>query len=629
VLTNSKTDNRILWLTKILLGLCLLTPLLASDSFLFPYTSPKGFAFRILMEIAAVFWFYLALKYPEFRPKKTALNWAVLVFLAVWILSALTGVDFNLSFWGNLERMFGIWGLIHFVLFFFILQAIFKTRGDREFLLKISLGASSFISLLAIGQKFMDLGDLMPMTGRVFGTLGNPAFLATYLIFNIFFAGYLALSSRNRTSLIYYFLLVVNCFALFLTGTRGAFLGLLAGIAVLLASFGFFHPQKNVRRYSVVVLILFLILFGSIFAFRNSALVQKSEILQRLTSISLEDTTAQNRLILWQKAWLAWQEKPILGFGAENYEVAANKYFDPRLNPYEAWYDKAHNFIFDYGVTLGWLGLLSYLSLFFSALSCLWKARSRNSFLLMTFGSLFLAYLVQNFFVFDTFAAYLMLFFILAMISGAPEEEKENSSPPRKINFSPFKKSLWVILAIFVVFSIYSLNFKPLLAGYRANQILSSPVLDAKQTTRLLKEALDLKTFASPEIIYQITMDHLSKIEDNPQLAADRDFFELSSVELLKTVQDHPQQARYYVALAWLNLYFYDQPDKNKLALVADWGRKIKILAPAKKEAYLILTAVHFLANEKSQAEQVIEEAYGIDKDLGDRVKAYWESLNR
>ncbi|MBU1102210.1 hypothetical protein KJ853_00955, partial [Patescibacteria group bacterium] len=93
----SKIDKKILWLIKILLGLCLAAPLFVSSGLLFPYTAPKAFAFRILVEIAAVFYFYLCLRYPAFRPKKTPLILTVLAFLGIWFLSTLLSVDFSLS----------------------------------------------------------------------------------------------------------------------------------------------------------------------------------------------------------------------------------------------------------------------------------------------------------------------------------------------------------------------------------------------------------------------------------------------------------------------------------------------------------------------------------------------------
>ncbi|TSC52900.1 MAG: Uncharacterized protein LiPW39_509 [Parcubacteria group bacterium LiPW_39] len=279
--------------------------------------------------------------------------------------------------------MIGIWGMLHFVLFFLMLGAVFQIKKEWLNLLKISVGVSSLVALLAIIQKFTSLGLLIPQTERVFGTIGNAGFLGTYLIFNIFFAAYLlfeAILSRRKILFavcpapsllwcgVYCALLIVNCLALFFTGTRGAILGLLAGIIVFLllwATKNFYFLWKSEKNLTsqppfkrgargvkipAIILLTIIVFIGLLFLARDSAFVKNNSVLSRLTAFSLSDTTTQNRLLLWGGAWQAWQEKPILGWGPENFEIAANKYFDSRLAPYEAWYDRAHNFIFDYGV---------------------------------------------------------------------------------------------------------------------------------------------------------------------------------------------------------------------------------------------------------------------------------------
>ena len=694
----SKTDNRILWLVKILLGLCLVTPIFVTSSLLFPYTSIKAFSFRIIVEIAAVFYFYLVLKKsPLITPPFSKgglggiLTLAVLAFLLTTFLSAIFGVDSYLSFWGNLERMLGFFGILHFAAFFLMLAGIFKTEKSWFNLLKISVAVSSLISLLAILQRFTSLGLIMPQTGRVFGTIGNPAFLGSYLIFNIFFVGYLLIiqlqSSKNPSTsaalgglrsgnkgkngllpersgakskaliTAYCLLLIVNCIALLLTQTRGAILGLAAGAMLCLILFALFYPAKNYRKYFLPVLILILIFGGFIFAFRNSAFVKSNPDLNRIASVSIKDVTAQNRLILWQKAWSAWQERPILGWGQENYETALNKYFDAQLLPYEAWYDRAHNFIFDYGVAGGWLGLIAFLSLVGIATFYLkkisqrdfsnsqklkenkWKNKQseetstginfRILILSILFSGMILAYLVQNLFVFDTFVSYLVLFFVLALINFyyiASTQEKSEESKIKTPSLNLGKKILLTGLAIIVIFSIYFLNIKPISASFLANQILSLNSQNYNQAEPLLKEALDLKTFASDEIVYQTALDYLDKIQSAPQLTENENFYKLVSSYLTQTINRSPAQARNYVALAWLNLYFSSQNPERINSAIAQ-GEKIKALAPIKKDAYLILVAAYSLNNEKQKAENEIVQAKQIDAALGKQVEEYYNNI--
>jgi O-antigen ligase len=670
------SDLYVLWLVKILLAFCLLIPLFVSSSLLFPYTAPKAFVFRILVEIAAVFYFYLALKHPEFRPKKTALNLAVLAFLAIYFLASFLGADFYLSFWGNLERMLGFWGLVHFALFFLMLISVFQNQKDWQNLLKISVGVSALVALLAICQHFFGLGNLLTQVSRVYSTIGNPAFLGTYLLFNIFFAGYLFWASRGKEK----WLFAASCFllavGLFFTGTRGALLGLLVGLVVFL-SLLFFLPLfvKNLqappflkapqqlppfkrggegrfRKWSAICLILIFVLAGLLFSFRHISFVQNNSVLSRLTSISLSGATIQSRLLLWQNAWQAWQAKPILGFGLENFEVAVVPFLSPQMADYEVYsFDRAHNFVFDYGVSGGWLGLLGYLAIFIVSFFYFLKLanqpnqsntvmlanmavfdqkkREQYFYFLATFGSLLVAYLVQNFFVFDTFISYLMLFFVLAFVNFIWQERKEKKPVAGKNKIILLKTSQKVYLGaaiLLVIFSVYSFNIKAIKAAYLGNQILSLPPESFQQVEPILNKMLALKTFASGEIIYQVTLDYLDKINKVPQSAQNENFYRITSERLIKTIERSSAQGKNYIALAWLDLYFSGQ-HQERIGEALKLGERAMELSPSRKDAYLILTAAYTLLDEDQKAEEIVKQAEMIDAGLGKKVREYWEKL--
>ena len=63
----------------------------------------------------------------------------------------------------------------------------------------------------------------------------------------------------------------------------------------------------------------------------------------------------------------AFKERPLLGFGPENFERALQGHFDSRLfqEEYlgEIWFDRAHNIFVDTLVTVGLAGVLAYLVL--------------------------------------------------------------------------------------------------------------------------------------------------------------------------------------------------------------------------------------------------------------------------
>ena len=707
----SKKDNKILFLVKILLGLCLAVPLLAWSGVIFPYTVPKVFAFRILVEVAAVFYLYLMLKYRypflSFRGQNPSqppfskggekqnpplfkgglggiLGLSILVFFLISFLSALLGIDFYTSFWGNLERGGGVFGLLHFVVWFLMLASVFngdgvgkeikenkvaRSRGGEASLrdgflyqlIKISVFISSLISLLAISQHFFGLGNLLPQVDRVYSLIGNAGILGSYLIFNIFLAVYLSLRSsgnQKRVFTIGYWLLAIG---LIFSGTRGAWLGLLAGAVVFLIIMAWQPQQKKWRKIAVGCLAVIFVLVASLFVIRDSSFAQDDPILYRLTSISLSGATVQSRLILWQGAWQAWQAKPWLGSGPENFEAAMGPYLSPRLSNFEAYaFDRAHNFIFDYGVEAGWLGLISYLIMIGMAVRALAKSLllerseaksktketdssthvadaalaqgARNDFYFSaTFFSLLVAYLVQGLFIFDSFVSYLMLFFILALISFLRKNSLDNTYPveagkQREAGFSLHKKFIFSFIVFCLLLIVYFFNLKPFLAANYASQLLSLPVSEASEMTSRLKTILSLDTFASSEITYQVTLNYIEKISQDPALAQDEEFYSVASTELSRIIERSPNQPRNYIALSWLDLYFSGQ-QKTRIDQSLQLAQKVQKLSPNKKDAYLLLVAGYSLSSQLQKAAQAVDQALAIDGKMGEEVRGYYNKL--
>jgi O-antigen ligase len=636
----SKNDNYILKTIKVLLFFCAAIPVFASRLFLFPYTAPKAFLFRIIIEITLGLYLYLILKGSAPKPwkffsGKNVVSLAVIFLAAAWFLSSIVGIDSNASFWGTFERMIGFWGILHFAVFYFLLINVFREKGDWALLLKISVAASFVIAVLGILQRFIGLGSLLPQTSRIASLIGNASFLATYLLTNLFFVAYLFLKEiiaekkepRFSRAGIYIFIFVIIFCAMFLTATRGALLGFFAGAIIFSAVF-IFWGKGNARRYFAGILLFFILLAVFAFVFRESVFFQNNSVLRRFSSMTFEDSSVKNRLMLWRGAWGAWQEKPILGWGSESFETAINKYFDPRLNYDEAWYDRAHNFIFDYGVSGGWLGLLSYLSLFGAGVFCLVKIRRRDFFFFVVFSSLLAAYLIQAFFVFDIFISYLMLFLTLGIIavysSGFPQNGENIKSKHHKICFG--KKTALALAAILIVFSVYSFNIKPLYASYLANSAIALPVENYEQVNLLFERAENFNIFGSNEIAYQITLDYLEKMNSAPELAKNEEFFELSSANLKKDIDISPLQIKNYIALAWLNLYFSGK-DSGRIGEAIVLAQKAKELALAKKDGYMVLAAAYAMSGSNVKAREVVREAAAIDAGLGKIIEKYLDKF--
>jgi len=80
------------------------------------------------------------------------------------------------------------------------------------------------------------------------------------------------------------------------------------------------------------------------------------------------DGSVSGRLLLWSSALKAFRERPVLGWGAENFDYGFDKYYNPQFyrgGINETWSDRAHNWFLDFLVMGGALGLAFYLAIFY------------------------------------------------------------------------------------------------------------------------------------------------------------------------------------------------------------------------------------------------------------------------
>ena len=191
---------------------------------------------------------------------------------------------------------------------------------------------------------------------------------------------------------------------------------------------------KTLRKKLLLVILVLTLITGTGFYFRDSSVV-KSIPASRIFDISFSTETFRDRTIVWSMAWNGFKDRPIFGWGQENFPEIFYKHYEPRFyRPGMAWFDRAHSVFFDYLAETGVVGLLSYLSIF---VVLFWQVfvrtrkyikeqsagsedqkLSREKEWSPSLGALFVAapvaYLVQGLVLFDVLAMYLPLFIFLA-----------------------------------------------------------------------------------------------------------------------------------------------------------------------------------------------------------------------
>ena len=214
----------------------LFTPFLIDTATYFPFIIAKATAFRLIVEAMLVIWVLWLVGNRTFKGNSTSLLpltplvKAVLIFGVILFISAIFGVDFNFSLFSGNERVEGVFGIWHFIIFFLALATTFD-YFKIEKILKIQVGIGTLYSIIAI-LAYSGIGTITArMTGnRLAGYTGNPSFFATYLLFNAFLALYFYFRQYTFDKRLFNWWLPVflgQSFLIFVTLTRGVMICLL------------------------------------------------------------------------------------------------------------------------------------------------------------------------------------------------------------------------------------------------------------------------------------------------------------------------------------------------------------------------------------------------------------------
>jgi O-antigen ligase len=454
--------------SKFFLHAAVFSVILVSTSTLFPFIVGKYVWFRTVVDLALIFFLAGLMFNPDAghyisRLKqlfKSPVTIAVTAFAAFFVLASFFGVRPSFSFWSNFERGEGGLQILNLYVFFVLLATLFREDRDWRKMFWLSMGAASLMILYGIiagfGGSFGGWGQIGPVFGepgfRFEGSLGNSEYVPGYLVFIMFFASYLLLSvkrswgSPQSTGLIALILFFFT-FCL-MSGTRGAFVGLIAGALATVVYIGIY--KKPWRKWLIAGAAIMVMTVALLVHFRPAPFVKyfpgASSILRlSLSEHDLADLTT--RFVMWDTAVQGWKERPLLGWGPENFLVLFDKHYEIRYyNPeagFGAWFDRAHSTVFDYLAQIGALGLLSYLAIFVCLGLLLLKKKwreaakldSRRAIIQGLFLGIIVTYLVQGTVLFDVFALYLPLFTLFAFAVyyfrlAEPAEKKSIQTKP-------------------------------------------------------------------------------------------------------------------------------------------------------------------------------------------------------
>ncbi len=616
--------------------MALLTPFMVYKDLLFPFVTSKAFYLRIVVELALPFYVYLLVVRPQARPDlKNPLNLAIMAFWAINLVTSFTGVNVVKSMWGNFERMGGTYYLLHMTLVYFYLLALSKLSPNVfSYFLKAAVWVAGVLGVYGI---FTALGmpPLVtdPSLPRISIFFGNPIYVGSFMILPMFLAAFFALQSTSTGGKVFYwFMAVAELAAIYLSGTRGAVVGLVIGLFMAGVVYVAFVGSNRLRLWSGIGLALFMLTAGLLFTYHKD--LPQGTTLHRV--FNLQDNNTESRLIQWGTALKGAREFWLLGTGPENYYFVANKYHNPEITKYDpSWFDKPHNFLLEVLVTTGIFGFAAYVAIFFLSIYGIYRAFKAEylglvEFLLLAAG--IVVYQIQNLFVFDNVSGSLMFFAYTAFCAFLWQQSNELSAqkPVQKKNSLPNLEAGWAALgisALVAVYAVYASNVLPMQAASGVNYGYAYASVDPKKSLDFFESAVntpfnfDLGESAARFGESALGMAYNQSVPKDVALnMIDK------SIEALKAavaaVNNNPI---YYQRLANLILVRDSIMGKPFSQEGQDYLNRAIELAPRRTEARMLKAQVLFLGGRKDDGLELLRQ---VIQDAPSNLDIQWQYAN-
>jgi len=518
---------------------------------------------------------------------------------------------------------------------FAALAFTFRTVDEWKKLLSASLIAASLVSAIFLLQKWGV--SIIPFETKGGSTIGNSSFMAAYLLFSAFFGIWLFSKSRSVLGKILYaggFGIVVV--AVLYATAYGALLSMLGGFFIMLLAWLFFMQKIPFARTIAASLLFASIVIGGVVVW--GTFMQEERIVSKLPYFFSNEGTIGARRVIWDMAWQGIKERPILGWGPENFGVVFAKYFNPCLPLSECggemWFDRTHNIIFDNLINSGIIGLLSYLSLFIAALFLLWRNfwHTRDDWIVPSVATAALAsYFAQNLLVFDMLNTYLMFAFTLAFVVGmtnvsrAPAERTGiESAPPQDVNtetgLNNPRPAVVAVVGLFLLYYLFSFGLQSLQVahwGIRINRGGLSPE-DRIELYRKSLSASPLGNRQIPGFITNNITQAISQGDLDPALIANiGEIMEKRVEESAPDFRHHLLLGNFYTAARSFDSSYLK---KAKEVLV----RAIE-LAPTNQLGYISISQTYIFTGEHEKSIVALKKAVDLEPRYGRAHKVLGE----
>lgn len=493
----------------------LLVPLVVTETAFFPYVTGKSLYSRILIQASFLLWMLKLITAKELEIKFNWIVFLTILSVVISVITSLFGVSITNSFWSSYERMQGLIEMLHWLVFLVMMVSTFKLLDFLRLVLPANFIIVTIVGVIGIFQYhgiFLSLNFLeySGQESRIDSTVGNPTYLGAICAINVFIGSILIITKRNGGKLtttqtraarrritqsetshrwseflpqiLITAAVLLNLYAVFLSGTRASILAILVSLIVVGMLYAFYKPElHNTRKIVVAILFALIITFTAFFGYKKSNIVSTitsvHPTIERFSMLSLNESSVSGRYETWKTGLKGFLERPIAGWGTDNFMTPWAKHYKAN-DPNDERFDQAHNKAIEVLVTNGLMGFVVY--------GCLWgtimlyavilyrrKLFQDATWPLLLIGSI-LVYLLQSLALFDTHSIQAQYVVIISCFSLLIHENKYFQHMQVRSFFSKLNVHTKGLLIAKGIASIALIIFVVYLANYLAIQPFSA-----------------------------------------------------------------------------------------------------------------------------------------------------------
>lgn len=283
------------------------------------------------------------------------------------------------------------------------------------------------LNLFPDGLNYFDKN--IKYSGEFLGTIGNTNVLAAFLILAL--GSICAYASRSKSWLekCLFFVCTLIIYTIYIADVSSGTLAALTFFALYFVYL--FHEKFSKKAFILFLAIIFILtIFALIYIYfcpsDSGTLYEISEILHG----NIDDSFGSSRVLIWRKCLELVPENFLFGGGPDTIslrlDVSFSRYVEETGSTISNSVDNAHNEYLNYLVNIGFLGLLSYLSIIIYSIYTGLK-QSKNILILSLTGGL-IAYFVQSFFGLGLVIIVPLVWIFMGLICGNFDEVNYGNS---------------------------------------------------------------------------------------------------------------------------------------------------------------------------------------------------------